>query len=123
MKDLSTYSSKFETNICKILKILIANNIEWVSVVVGLILLLCKCLFGLNFSYLEIAGIMLTGVSIVLAFIALYSICFGIDVYRWFKDNNEYLESMSHNNRTELIKDETSKKLNTFIYELYDEVY
>ena len=80
MKDLSTYSSKFETGICKILKILIANNIEWVSVVAGLILLLWKGLFGLNFSYIEIAGIMLIGVATVLAFIALYSICFGIDV-------------------------------------------
>lgn len=66
---------------------------------------------------------MLIGISVVLVFILSYSICFGIDVYRWLKDNSSYLESMDDDNRTKFIQDETSKKLKTFINELYDEDY
>lgn len=120
MKELKEYKSGFEKVICKISKYLVANNIEWVTVVVGGFLLLFKCLFGLNFSYGELALIMLSGIVVTLLLTLVYAICLGIDMHNWYKDNYDEIAKMDIDTRRDILVDEYSKKLHEYMVEVYD---
>ena len=121
MKELKEYKSGFENIICKISKFLIANNIEWVTVIAGGSLLLFKCLFGLNFSYGELVFIMLSGVMISLLLILVYAFCFGIDIHAWFRDNYDEISKMDDAMRRQTLNDESTKKLQEYMVEVYED--
>ena len=121
MKELKEYKSGFEKVVCKISKYLIANNIEWVTVVVGGFLLLFKCLFGLNFSYGELVVIMLSGIAISFLLILVYAFCFSIDIRAWFRDNYDEISKMDDATRRKTLKDESTKKLYEYMVEVYDD--
>lgn len=121
MKELKEYKSGFEKVICKISKYLIANNIEWVMVITGGALLLFKCAFGLNFSYGELAFIMMSGIIASLLLILVYAFCFGIDIHKWFRDNYDEISKMDDATRRQTLKDESTKKLQEYMVEVYDD--
>ena len=121
MKELKEYKSGFEKTVCKISKYLIANNIEWVMVITGGSMLLFKCLFGLNFSYGELAFIMLSGIMVSLLLTLVYAICLGIDMHNWYKDNYNEIAKMDIDTRRETLVDEYTKKLQEYMIEVYDD--
>ena len=121
MKELKEYKSGFEKVVCKISKYLVANNIEWVTVVAGGSLLLFKCLFGLNFSYGELAFIMMSGIIASLLLILVYAFCFGIDIHAWFRDNYDEISKMDDAMRRQTLKDESNKKLQEYMVEVYED--
>lgn len=121
MKELKEYKSGFEKVVCKISKYLIANNIEWVMVITGGALLSFKCAFGLNFSYGELVFIMMSGIIASLLLIFVYAFCFGIDMHNWFRDNYDEISKMDDATRRQTLKDESTKKLQEYMVEVYDD--